>query len=137
MPPTQPIITFKNGLPGLEKYKQFHLTAVDQNSPFYLLQSTTDENIGFILINPFAVYPDYEFDLPEEHKTSLDIHDIKDVAVFCIVNFSGGIKKATVNLLAPVVVNVKTNTARQIVLNDKRYQIKHPLPQNNAGQREG
>ncbi len=137
MPANQPIITFKNGLPGLEEHKQFRLTAVEQNSPFYLLLSAADENVGFILINPFAVYPDYEFNLPEEHKTNLNISDLNDVAVFCIVNAAGGLKNATVNLLAPVVVNVKTNAARQIVLNDKRYRIKHPLPQNGTGQGEG
>lgn len=121
-------ITFKTGLPGLpEELKQFQLLAVEQNSPFYLLQSTSDKEICFILINPFPVFKDYEFELPEEDKTKLEIKEPKDITIFCIVNAAQGLKNATVNLLAPVVINITTGSARQVVLNDNRYNIRHPL----------
>ncbi|MBO8138212.1 MAG: flagellar assembly protein FliW [Desulfotomaculum sp.] len=136
MPEKDNILTFPSGLPGLPEEKQFKLTALQQDSPFYLLQSARDENICFILINPFSVFPGYEFDLPEEEKNKLDIKNIEEVAVFCIVNASRGLKNAAVNLLAPVVVNTRTKTARQVVLNDKRYSIRHPLPL-ASGQGEG
>ncbi|MEG6616517.1 flagellar assembly protein FliW [Peptococcaceae bacterium 1198_IL3148] len=127
--PNPTLLTFKSGLPGLpEEYNQFNLKTVQENSPFYILQSVQDEEISFILINPFPFYPDYEFDLPEEDKTKLSIKEPKDVAIFSIVNASKGFKKATVNLLAPVVVNITTGSARQVILNDKRYNIRHPLP---------
>ncbi len=93
------------------------------------MQSLQDENIGFILINPFAFFPDYEFDLPEEETEVLGIKAPGQAAVFCIVNAGRGLKDATVNLLAPVVLNTAVGTARQVVLNDKRYSVRHPLPQ--------
>lgn len=55
------------------------------------------------------------------------------MAVFSIVNASKGLKKATVNLLAPVVVNTATGSARQVVLSDRRYTVRHPLPQAAEG----
>ncbi len=122
-------ITFKSGLPGLpEELKEFQLLAVEENSPFYLLQSTTEKEICFILINPFPVFPDYEFDLPPEEKNKLEIKAPQDLAVFCIVNAARGLKNATVNLLAPVVINTAKGLARQVVLQGEGYSLRQPLP---------
>lgn len=125
----QNILTFPASLPGLPReLTRFSLTALSEDSPFSFLQSLQDDNTGFILINPFALYPDYEFDLPEEEAEILDLKASENLAVFCIVNTSRGLKSATVNLLAPVVLNTVTGKARQTVLSDKRYTIRHSLP---------
>ncbi len=127
---SQNVFTFPAGLPGLPaELTKFELVALAQDSPFFYLQSLQDDNVGFVLVNPFALFPDYEFDLPEEEAANLDLKKPKEAAVFCIVNAGKGLKKATVNLLAPLVVNSAAGTARQVVLNDRRYNIRHPLPQ--------
>ncbi|MDQ0285627.1 flagellar assembly factor FliW [Desulfofundulus luciae] len=121
-------IIFPAGLPGLPAdLTEFELVAAAEDSPFFFLQSLQDENTGFILVNPFFFFPDYEFDLPDEEARALGVNSPDQVAVFCIVNASRGLAHATVNLLAPVVVNAATGTARQLVLVDERYSIRHPL----------
>lgn len=126
----QNIYTFPAGLPGLPgELTRFELVALAEDSPFFILQSLQDDNIRFILANPFALFPDYEFDLPDEETEILGFNAPEQAAVFCIVNASQGLKTATVNLLAPVVFNTATGTAHQVILNDKRYTIRHPLPQ--------
>jgi len=138
--PTGPnkIITFPTGLPGLPaEWTEFELAAVAQDSTFFFLQSRQNENTGFILVDPFNFVPDYEFDLPEENARALGINTQKEVAVFCIVNAARGLTGATVNLLAPVVINTVTGAARQVVLVDRRYAIRHPLyalPERTAGE---
>ncbi|WP_051618082.1 flagellar assembly protein FliW [Desulfofundulus thermocisternus] len=128
MPEKKTVITFPAGLPGLPaELTEFELVAAAEDSPFFFLQSLQDENTGFILVNPFAFFPNYEFDLPEEDARALGIKAPEEAAVFCIVNASRGLARATVNLLAPVVVNAATGTARQVVLVDERYSIRHPL----------
>ncbi|HOV79650.1 MAG TPA: flagellar assembly protein FliW [Bacillota bacterium] len=123
------ILTFKSGIPGLpEEFKEFKFIALQENSAFYLLQSVLDEEICFILVDPFIFFPGYEFKLPEEDRNKIELQDIKDVAVFCIVNASRGIKEATVNLCAPLVVNTAKRLARQIVLNDGGHNLRQPLP---------
>lgn len=130
----QHTLTFPSGLPGLPKeYQQFALLQPDPKSPFYLLQAVIDEQVCFILINPFLLFTHYEFDLPIEDKTKLQITTPEQVAIFAIVNASGGLKQATVNLLAPIVVNTQTKLARQVILNDKRYDIRQPLPTPGEG----
>lgn len=124
------IFTFPAGLPGLPReLTKFTLTALSEDSPFFFMESVEDEDTSFILIDPFALFPDYEFDLPDEEAKVLNVKDLRQVAVFCIVNAGSGLKNATVNLLAPVVLNTATGTARQVVLNDRRYSIRHPLHQ--------
>lgn len=131
----QNIVTFPAGLPGLSReITGFSLISLGENSPFFYLQSLQDEETGFILINPFELFADYEFDLPDEVVQTMGLNSPGQVAVFCIVNASGGLKKATVNLLAPVVLNTASGKARQVVLNDKRYGIRHPLPGFKAGE---
>lgn len=126
--PEKTVITFPAGLPGLPKeLTTFELVALAEDSPFFFLQAKQDEAVGLVILNPFAVFPDYEFELPEEDARALKIGAPEQVAVFCIVNASRGIKEATVNLLGPVVVNADTGAARQVVLSDGRYSIRHPL----------
>jgi flagellar assembly factor FliW len=112
------------------------LVVVAQDSPFFFLQSLQDENTGFILVNPFAFFPGYEFDLPEEDARALGIKAPEEAAVFCIVNASRGLANATVNLLAPVVVNAATGAARQVVLMDGRYSVRHLLSGQRPEKRE-
>lgn len=129
------VLHFPAGIPGLPpELKDFELLALAPDSPFFFLQSLQDEHTGFILVNPFFFFPTYEFELPEEDAAALGISSPEQVAVFCIVNARRGLKKATVNLLAPVVVNVAAGTARQVVLVDRRYGLRHPLPVAAAGE---
>jgi flagellar assembly factor FliW len=122
-------VNFPAGLPGLPaELTRFEIIALAQEAPFFFLQSRQDYQTGFILVNPFALFPDYEFDLPEEDARALGIERPEKAAVFCIVNAGRGLQDATVNLLAPVVLNVASGNAAQVVLNDGRYSIRHPLP---------
>ena len=126
---SQNVFTFPAGLPGLPReLTRFELTALAKDSPFFYLQSLQDDGIGFILANPFALFPDYEFELPEEDAAVLGVKKPQDAVVFCIVNAAQGFENATVNLLAPLALNTAAGAARQVVLNDKRYSIRHPLP---------
>lgn len=133
MPRHKNVFTFPAGLPGLPgELTGFELIALAPDSPFFFLQSLQEENVGFILLNPFALFPGYEFDLPEEDAAALGVKKPEDVVVFCIVNASRGLKNATVNLLAPLVLNTTAGVARQVVLDDRRYGVRHPLPRPDA-----
>lgn len=123
------VFILPTGLPGLpEELNKFELVALAKESPFFFFQSLQDDNVGFILVNPFVLFPGYEFDLPEEESEALGIKAPEQATIFCIVNASRGLNNATVNLLAPVVLNTATGTARQVVLNDRSYTTRHPLP---------
>jgi len=108
--------------------KEYRLCSLGEDSPFYLLQSTEKPEVGLLLINPFVLFKNYEFDLEDEAVKQLVIEDGRQVAVFCTVNTSQGIQKATVNMLAPIVINVDRLVGKQVVLHKKDYSLRAPFP---------
>jgi flagellar assembly factor FliW len=121
------IVKFERGLPGFEQLKRFIFVEPDPDLPFSFLQSVEDADVAFIVTNPFLFYPDYEFELSPSVQEELNIVSERDVAVWSVVTVREKASDATVNLLAPLVVNVKEKRGRQIVLHDSGYGTKHPL----------
>lgn len=120
------IITFKDGIPGFDNLKQFILFNIEESN-YCILQSIEDANVGFILISPFDVMKDYEFEIDEEVEKELGVHDISDISVLNTVTLNNDINKITTNLRAPIVINFKEKKGKQIVLNNDSYLIKYPL----------
>ena len=121
------ILHFQNGIPGFLEEKSFVLLKLDQESPFYILQSTETVELGFVIVNPFQFFPAYEFDLSDNDKAQLKLLSEQDVAVYTILNVKDPFEHSTANLQAPIVLNTSNNEAKQIILNDSRYQAKQRL----------
>ena len=47
--------------------------------------------------------------------------------MLAVVKIPDDLSKMTVNLRAPIVVNTVNNRATQIVLEDERYSMRHPV----------
>lgn len=126
------IIHFQNGLPGFLEEKSFILLQLDNDSPFYILQSTETAQLGFVIVNPFQFFTTYEFDVSDNDKAQLKLSSEQDVAVYTILNVKDPFEDSTANLQAPIVLNTSNNEAKQIILNDPRYQTKQRLFQEKA-----
>jgi len=124
------IITFHQGIPGFEDIRTFVILPFENDIPFSYLQSVEDGNLAFIVADPFVFYKDYEFDLTAEAQEQLEIREQSEVLVLSIVTIMGDIRQATINLLGPIVMNTRLKIGAQIVLNNTKYQTKHPLLQN-------
>lgn len=120
-------ITFAQGLPGFENLRQFNLSRAFEGTELYYLHSIEKTDICFLCLNPFQYTKDYEFVLPETIQERLEIKGLEEVAVFNIVNINGGLEKATVNLQAPVIINMALGKGAQVVLNDAAFNIQEPL----------
>ncbi|WAM37233.1 flagellar assembly protein FliW [Caldicellulosiruptor acetigenus] len=124
------IIFFEEGIPAFENLKKFVIIKEDE-SPFYWLQSIEDKDIAFVIINPFEIKPDYEFDLPDEVVSKLEIDSPQNVAVFCIVVIPEDVKQTRVNLKAPIIINVNKRKGMQYLLDDERYPLRYYLFENS------
>lgn len=120
------LIEFKNGIPGFEEYKFYYLVSM-QDSPFLYLQSKENENLVFIVANPFDFFREYEFDLQEYIVTELEISDPKQVFVLNVITIKDELVSATMNLAAPIVINVENNQGMQYILPYSRYDLRQPL----------
>lgn len=120
-------ILFEKGIPGFEDYKYFNVNVIKDNEKFYSIVSKEDDNIGFISISPFEVKKDYEIDLDDEFVNELDIKSEKDVLVLCLITLGKTLKDSTANLKAPIIINIRNNRGRQLILQDDKYKIKESL----------
>jgi flagellar assembly factor FliW len=120
-------IFFERGLPGFEDLKHFTISRPFEEYPFFYLQSNDEEVVAFLTINPFEITKEYEFEISDAVQETLEITDLADVAVINIVNASNGLNEATVNLQAPVIINIKNQKGMQVVLNNQSLNLKEPL----------
>lgn len=130
------VINFTRGLLGFEDVKKYLIIDnLDGAGVFKWLQSVDRPELAFVIMNPFFIVPDYQFDIPDGLVKKLEIEKPEDVAVFTIVVVPEDINKMTTNLKAPIILNTRNNRAIQMVLDDDRYRIKHPVanPMRNVG----
>jgi flagellar assembly factor FliW len=121
------IITFKKGLPGFEEFHEFISFPLEDNPCFTILQSIKNVEIGLVTINPFDFIREYEVSLSDEIQKQLLIEKPEDVFILNTITLNSDIKKITTNLKAPVIININKGIGEQIILDNEKYGIKHPL----------
>lgn len=120
-------IQFKKGIPGFENLKNFKILDLEDNKQFKILQSIEEENISFVVTSPFEIYKEYVIDLNDEIIKELEIKNSEDVLVLSIITLGETLEKSTLNLKAPLIINIKNNLGRQLILQSEKYETKHPL----------
>ena len=73
---TNVIISFPEGILAFEHFTEYALLKTPKNTYFYWLQSTTDKNIAFLLVNPSDFLPNYD---PKINAKELELINGKDV----------------------------------------------------------
>lgn len=121
------IIIFPKGIPGFSELSKFIVKPIEGNEEFSLLHSLESQATGFIVVSPFLIEDKYEFMLEEGVIENLKIQNKEEVLVLNTVTLSSEVKDITTNLAAPIIINIKTNLGEQIILNNDKYKIKHPL----------
>lgn len=120
------ILDFEEGIPGFEDVHRFGIiNSEDPESLFRWIQAIETPNLAFALIDPFAVKKDYDFELKDEEARSLGIEDSTQIAVFAIVVIPEDTKKISMNLKAPIIINMVNKKAAQVVLDTDEYTVRH------------
>ncbi|MGC7870260.1 flagellar assembly protein FliW [Desulfosporosinus sp. SYSU MS00001] len=137
------IYYFAQGIPGFESNKEFRFVE-EKGVPFAQLISVEEERIGFILMRPGLLFPDYSVDVDSENEKILRLNESKNrtdsisvspdgnpndhVEVWAIVTLNRqNVAKSTVNLRAPMLLNTKHKVGVQVILADERYLTKQPI----------
>ncbi|MCL2539705.1 MAG: flagellar assembly protein FliW [Oscillospiraceae bacterium] len=112
------ILHFKRGLFGFEDMTSFTLIPFEEenDASFLCLQSTEDEELAFILFNPFFIDPDYNPKLQKEDIDDLKIGDKTPVAFLAITVIYEKFEDSTANMKCPIVINNDTRQAKQLIL---------------------
>ncbi|WP_164821356.1 flagellar assembly protein FliW [Paenibacillus koleovorans] len=121
------IVEFPEGLPGFEGSQRFVLIQPNADTPLSVLQSVEQPDVAFVVTNPFFFYQEYEFQLSDKMVQELEVQSEQDVSVWVIVRLTEDLAEATMNLLAPIVVNEPKRLAKQMILHRSEYNTKHKL----------
>ena len=123
------LFNFASPIIGYPNHKEFALVDYRPDSPFKWLQSVQDKELAFpvTLCSYFNI--DYQFELSDEDADTLGIKTADEILALNIVTIPQiNPHGATINLLAPVVINTSNNKAMQIILKDAvKFPVRHPL----------
>ena len=125
---------FKFVLPiiGFKELKEFVIVGTNEESFFKWLQSVEDPELAFPIISIFSMNVDYSVDLPDSVVEALKINNVEDILVMNIASIpQENPQGTTINLLAPVIFNVKEQLAGQVILSGSGYDISFPLFKKN------
>jgi flagellar assembly factor FliW len=121
------LLSFPKGLLGFPKLTSYRLLEPPDGYPLKFLQSVESEEVSFICIVPASIKPDYEVPLGEEEAETLHLEAPGDAMVLTLVVIPENARHMTTNLAGPLVINVKTRTGFQIVLNSEKFPLRFPI----------
>lgn len=124
---TIPVIELVHPLPGFPADARFALVQLDDDGMLHGFRSLDHDDLEFIVVPPGAFYPDYAPEIDEDVVADLGIDRVEDVLVLLLVRAGASLADTTVNLRAPLVVNLVTRRASQVILADQDLPLAAPL----------
>lgn len=122
-----------NPILGYENEQHYVLIEHKENSKFRWLQSIKTPELAFAVTFAGAFGIDYSFELPDQTQDELAINDIDDLLVLNLVVIPHENPRAsTINLLAPLVFNIKTKQGAQVILTGTNFTVDYPLIEKEA-----
>lgn len=118
------VIGFPAGLLGLEDCTQWVLLADAQNDALGWLQCTTRPDVALAVVSPRRFVPDYQFRVYRSELAPLELTHVKHAQVLAVVAKND--RSITLNLKAPVVVNLERRLGRQLIANGDQP-VQHEL----------
>lgn len=126
------IYSFPDGLPGYESEKTFVIIDLPDKRPLVFLQSAAQSSLCFLAFPVLVADPNYELCVSFEDLARLDLalgrQPVIGQEVFVLALLAvpaGG--RATANLMAPVVINLRNRTGLQAIRADRKYSHRHSI----------
>ena len=127
------VLTFPDGIPAFEQSRRFLPLRQPINEPLVFLQSLSNPDVCFVTLPALAACPRYRLSIAREDLDALELETCRQPViggeVLCLTILS--VEKnapPTANLLAPIVVNLQTQCARQVIQVDSAYSHRENLP---------
>jgi flagellar assembly factor FliW len=126
------VFKFPSGLPGFEQETRFVLIELPEHAPLVFLQSLAQPALCFLAFPILVAHPDYRLAVSAENLAALQLDDGRqpelgsEVLVLALISLHEGFS-ATANLMAPIVLNLKTHGGLQAIRQDALYSHQHPI----------
>jgi flagellar assembly factor FliW len=130
----QDILTFADGLIGMEDCCQWALLADATNDALGWLQSLDRPEVALAVVSPRRFVPEYSVRIARRDIEPLGIASADEAQVLVILNDAAG--QLVLNLKAPLVLNFQQHCGRQIVAKDD-HAVQHPVESASRLRRAG
>jgi flagellar assembly factor FliW len=121
------VITVLGGIIGFENYYRFVILDFLKDSQFRWLQSLNDPEVAFVICDPWYFFKDYNFELSDEYQNELEIESLDDIVAVAISTIPADITKTTLNLISPIIINLKKMIGKQVILYNSSYSTTHRI----------
>jgi flagellar assembly factor FliW len=109
------VLLFPAGVLGLEDCRHWVLLADADNDCLGWLQSITRPEIALAVVSPRRFVPDYQLRVARGELAALELEDLRQAQVLLVVGKND--YGVTVNLKAPLVINIDRRLASQVIAN--------------------
>ena len=121
------VLVFPRGIPAFEDKHRWILVGNEDNAVKWL-QSVEDGELALPVTTPDAVRPDYNARIPEDELMLVGSTDPADLALLIVVSIPEGAPwNMTANLRAPILLNLKSKKAVQVIALNEEYPIRHVI----------
>ena len=121
------VLFFPRGIPAFESNHKWILAGSD-DSAIKWLQNIEDGDLALPVTSPDAVRPDYNARIPEDELKLVGSVNPADLALLIVVSIPRSAPwNMTANLRAPILVNLKTRKAVQVIALNEEYPIRHVI----------
>jgi flagellar assembly factor FliW len=122
-------ITFSDGLPGFEAERRFVVVQRPDHHPLVFLQSLQTPNLCFPALPVRAVDRCYDLRIDDTDRETLGFESAPRLGetALALALIALHEEDPTANLLAPIVINLRTQSAAQCIDPDMRYSHRYQL----------
>ena len=126
------VFEFPQGLPAFNEETRFVLIEMPENSPLVFLQSLRQPELCFLAFPILVADREYRLAVCRDDLEALELDEGRqpnlgsEVVVLALVSLHDGFS-ATANLMAPIVLNLKTLRGLQAIRQDNLYSHQHPI----------
>jgi flagellar assembly factor FliW len=110
------ILLFPDGLVGFEQYRHWVLLSENDDDAVGWLQSLNDPELVFSVITPHRFVPNYSLRIDRAQFAALPWSSTDESIILGLVSQRDG--EFSVNLKAPVIINLQRGLGRQVVVAD-------------------
>ena len=116
-----------SGMIGFPEHTEYVLLKQRPDSVFMWLHAVTDPALAFPVVLPWAFHWEYEVKINDEDLETVGVKNASQISIMCVVNVGDDVRKGTINLFSPIVINNDDRLAKQVINTADGYSTRDPL----------
>ena len=125
--PDKDVLFFSSGVLGFPEVRRYVMLDHGRNTPLKWLQAVDKPELAFPMVPATDLVQDYHVTVAPDDLAALGKDSTAELQAFVILTIPNGApERTTANLKAPIVMNLTTHLARQVLV-EQDYPIRYPL----------